>query len=114
MDELKRAIDRPSVKNNTLRYIGIGAIIFGVCGVIICILASCWRLQKPNESPLWNRERLIEPNEEIIRNPQELERQVLSNQAVVSVMKTDAAFNDTDDEQDHVDDVLGVNAYHQL
>jgi len=57
-DVLTSAIPRPSVRD-FWSYIEVGSYIVGTLGVLMCIVASLWKLRKPHNSWLWNREQRI-------------------------------------------------------
>lgn len=125
-NNLYQAIDRPSV-TSIWTYIEYGAMILGAFGVIICIIFSCWKLRKPSNSELWNRERLIQPsnndpinlennNDDNKRNKKNKrrddKREPFLDSNVVTIMDyhADADFNDSEDENDKVRNVLNINA----
>ena len=127
MNEPYVAIDRPA-ESNIWTYIEIGAMILGAIGVVICVCVSCWRLRKPSNPKLWNKQRLMleQGNESIVMeqsksNRKERKRKNLNqnrNQNVrnnqdpniVTIMDfhADAEFMDTDDENDKVVNVLSI------
>eukprot|EP01083_Nonionella_stella_P067571 178794_1 len=46
-DELMTAIPRPPI-HSYWSYIEVGSYIIGVIGVIVCIVASCWKVKQPD------------------------------------------------------------------
>merc|ERR1719242_2262400 len=72
-EEMSAAIPRPPV-NELWKYIEIGSYVIGGIGILVCVVASCWKLRKSSHFWAWRQQQ-----HEIWRK----EREQLLNQSSV-------------------------------
>jgi len=72
-EEMSAAIPRPPV-NELWKYIEIGSYVIGAIGILVCVVASCWKLRKSSHFWAWRQQQ-----QEIWRK----EREQLLNQSSV-------------------------------
>jgi len=64
-EEMTAAIPRPAT-TDVWTYIETGSYIIGAVGIVACIVASLWKLRKPSNLWLWDRQQRIQRVEQML------------------------------------------------